>query len=70
MLKPTDNQIRALARREADPKQALAFEPIARGPLVALLGLLLVGLVAVPLALVQIAGQLWSAVGNRKGAAR
>ncbi len=55
MLGPTDEQIRALARREADPLYAAAFAPIARGPVFAVLALLALGLLALPLALLQLA---------------
>ncbi len=58
MLGPTDDQIRALARREADPSNVRAFSPIARGPVFAVLALLALGLLAVPLALVQLVAHL------------
>jgi hypothetical protein len=54
MLKPTDQQIQALARREAAPDSAAAFAPISHGPVVAVLALLAIGIVAIPLAFWQI----------------
>jgi hypothetical protein len=34
-LRPTDEQMRAFALRETDPKLARSFEPIVAGPIVA-----------------------------------
>jgi hypothetical protein len=47
-LKPSDREIRELALRETDPRQADRFAPIARGPLFALLALAAVGIAALP----------------------
>ena len=47
-LKPTDREIRELALRETDACQAHRFEPIARGPVFALLALACIGLAALP----------------------
>jgi hypothetical protein len=47
-LKPTPQEIRALAEREADPRYYPQFQPIARGPVVAILLLAWVGLSAIP----------------------
>ena len=47
-LKPTDDEIRELALRETDPAHAKRFEPIARGPVYAVLALVAVGLIALP----------------------
>jgi hypothetical protein len=47
-VRPTDHEIRELALRETDAAQALRFEPIARGPVFALLPLACVGLAALP----------------------
>ena len=46
--RPTDREIRELALRETDAAQALGFEPIARGPVFALLALACIGLAALP----------------------
>lgn len=46
-LAPTSDEIRALARRETDPAEVEHFQPICRGPVMALLLLGLVGLAAV-----------------------
>jgi hypothetical protein len=54
MLRPSDDQIRALALREATTTHAAAFEPVARGPVFAVVALVCVGLVAVPLTLWQV----------------
>ena len=53
-LKPTDREIRELALRETDPAQAERFAPIAAGPVLALLGLALVGLAALPALLLRL----------------
>ena len=50
-LKPSHSEIRELALRETDPAQARRFEPIARGPLFALVALAAIGLAALPSAL-------------------
>lgn len=47
-LYPRPEEIQALARREVDPREYARFEPIARGPLFALLALAAVGLAALP----------------------
>jgi hypothetical protein len=47
-LKLTDREIRELALRETDPARAEAFQPIARGPVFAVLGLACMGLAALP----------------------
>ena len=47
-LKPTDDEIRALALRETDPGEADRFAPIERGPVVAVLGLVCIGIAALP----------------------
>ena len=54
-LRPTDREIRELALRETDPTRAARFEPIVRGPAWAVLGLLGVGLAALPALLVRLA---------------
>jgi hypothetical protein len=48
LLKPTDEEIRALALKETDPAQVERFEPIARGPLFAAVGIVLVLCAALP----------------------
>ncbi len=45
---PRDREIIRLARREVDAAHAAEFAPITRGPVVAALGLVALGLVAVP----------------------
>jgi hypothetical protein len=47
-LKPSHDEIRALALRVTDPSQAARFEPIARGPLFAVAAILAVGCAALP----------------------
>lgn len=47
-LKPTDAEIRRLAEQETDPALAASFEPICRGPRVAILILAGVGIAAIP----------------------
>ena len=42
-LKPTDREIRDLALRETDSALAHRFDPIARGPVFAVLALVVVG---------------------------
>ena len=54
ILKPTDREIRVLARRETDPRQAARFEPICRGPLFALVAIPLVVLAALPFCLLRL----------------
>ena len=54
LLKPTDLEIRALAVRETDPRHVAEFEPIAQGPVVALLILAAIGLLAVPMTLFRL----------------
>lgn len=53
-LKPTDGEIRELALRETDRTQATRFAPIARGPVFAVIGLVAVGLAALPACLVRL----------------
>lgn len=48
MLKPTDSQIRTLARLEADPRHVARFAPITRGPVFAVVALACVGIAALP----------------------
>jgi hypothetical protein len=47
-LKPSDDEIRKLALRETDPTQVHRFEPIARGPVFAVIALATVLLLALP----------------------
>lgn len=54
MLRPSDDQIRELALREATTAHSAAFEPVVRGPVFAVVALALVGLLVVPLTLWQI----------------
>jgi hypothetical protein len=54
-LKPSDREIRELALRETDPERVLEFQPIAKGPVVALLILMLIGLAAIPMTLLRLA---------------
>jgi hypothetical protein len=61
MLRPSDDQIRELALREATTSHAAAFEPVARGPVFAVVALAVVGVLAVPLTI----WQLLLAVGVR-----
>ncbi len=65
MLKPSDDQIRRLAQREANPNHAAAFAPISRGPFFAVTALLVVGLVAIPLTLFQVLGRMLGCNQNR-----
>jgi hypothetical protein len=53
-LKPTDREIRDLARRETDPREAARFAPICRGPLFALVAIPLVVLAALPSCLLRL----------------
>jgi len=53
-LRPTDAEIRELARRETRPELASKFEPIARGPLFAIAALIAIGLAALPSLLVRL----------------
>jgi len=46
MLRPSAEQMQRFSLRETDPEQAGSFEPIARGPVVAILALIGVGIVA------------------------
>jgi hypothetical protein len=41
-------RIRDLARRETDPRHAREFAPVTKGPVVALLALLVLGIAALP----------------------
>lgn len=43
LLRPTTEQMRRFALRETEPERARAFEPIAAGPVAAVLLLLVVG---------------------------
>ena len=54
LLKPTDAEIRTVAVRETDPLHAGDFEPIAKGPLVALAILAAVGLAALPMTIFRL----------------
>ena len=54
LLKPTDAEIRKVAVRETDPQFAAYFEPIAKGPIVALAILAAVGLAALPMTLFRL----------------
>jgi hypothetical protein len=47
-LKPGEEEIRALALREADPRYAAEFVPVCRGPVAAVLLLVWAGLCSVP----------------------
>ena len=47
-LKPRDEEVLALAEREADPGLFAHFEPICRGPWFAVLALAIVGLLSLP----------------------
>jgi hypothetical protein len=47
LLKPSPAQMQRFALRETDPDHAARFEPIARGPMVALLLLAWVGVAAI-----------------------
>jgi hypothetical protein len=60
---PRDREIIRLARREVDPAHAAEFAPITRGPVVAVLGLMAIGVIAVPYV-------AWQAIRNRAGASR
>jgi hypothetical protein len=46
-LRPTEKEVHELARRETDPRLYAQFTAIARGPVVAVLALLGLGLVAI-----------------------
>jgi plastocyanin domain-containing protein len=50
-LKPSDREIRELALRETDPARVEEFQPITKGPVVAVLILACVGIAAIPLTL-------------------
>jgi hypothetical protein len=60
-LKPTDAEILALADQETDPAQCARFEPIARGPVFAVLALAAVGIASIP-------GIAWRALRSLTGA--
>ncbi len=47
-LKPGEEEIRALALRETDPRYAAEFAPICRGPVAAVLLIVWAGLCSVP----------------------
>jgi hypothetical protein len=47
-LSRRERRILEVARRETDPRHASEFEPITRGPLVAVLALLVLGAASVP----------------------
>lgn len=47
-LKPTDEEIRELADREVTPAHIAEFEPICRGPLVAVLLIAWAGVASLP----------------------
>jgi hypothetical protein len=49
-LAPTSEEIRRLARRETDPREVGRFQPITRGPVVAVLVLAAVGVAAIVVA--------------------
>jgi hypothetical protein len=53
-LKPSDREIRELALRETDPAYVHEFQPIAKGPVVAVLILMVIGLAAVPITLFRL----------------
>ena len=53
-LKPSDEEVLALAERETDPELAAQFDPICRGPLLAMLALACVGLASLPAILVRL----------------
>jgi len=53
-VKPTEDEIVRLAVEETDPSRVAKFEPVARGPVFALLALAAVGLAALPSCLFRI----------------
>ena len=55
LLKPSDTEIRELALRETDPARISEFQPIVRGPGMAVVILSLVAVAAIPLTLMRIA---------------
>lgn len=63
MPSPRDREIIRLARREVDPAHAAEFAPITRGPLFAVIGLAILGVIAVPYL-------LWQKLQRRAGACR
>jgi hypothetical protein len=53
-LKPSEREIRELAMRETDPAHLQEFQPIAKGPVIAVLILIRVGLALIPMALFRL----------------
>lgn len=53
-FKPTDQEIRKLALDETDPRRVHRYEPIARGPVFALIAIPAVVLLALPSCLVRL----------------
>jgi hypothetical protein len=47
-LKPRDEEVLALAEKEARPDLAAAFQPICHGPVFALVALAVVGVASIP----------------------
>ena len=58
LLKPSDREIRDLALRETDPERVHEFQPIVRGPIVAVLILMLISVAAVPMTVVRVLRRL------------
>ena len=54
LLKPSDREIRELAMRETDRAHVHDFQPIVKGPVMAVLILACVGLAAIPMTLLRI----------------
>jgi len=47
-LKPSEGEILALAVRETDPREAHRFEPISRGPVLAVIAIIAILVLAIP----------------------
>lgn len=58
-LKPTHDEIVALALRETDPRQVDHFESITRGPAWAIASLVFIALLAVPSACARLLRGSW-----------
>ena len=60
LLRPTAHEIVLLARREVDPRQFAAFQPIHLGPFVSFIALLAIGLAGALVAPIRIVRRLLS----------
>ena len=64
-LRPTHDEIVALALRETDPREAERFEPIVRGPAWAVAALACLGLVAIPWCIARLIRGSWHVLRGR-----